>query len=434
MILDSILNLPATTCRSEPNPLKIPLKYAGILWLLLGCANSFSQFITQAAPSIGDVPPPLQLSQMAQGPDLKQVTWDQLKGQVVVLEFWNTACGPCIRAIPHLNELVEQFKGKPVVFISISDDNPDRLQQFLHKRPIKSWLALDAPFGPTRDAFGVTGIPTTFLIDPKGKIAAITHPVKLEASHLEEILAGKPCSLPLPKTDEAAEEGDPAQPDADTNDHPARVAVSIQGPFPQPHGAFDSRGWNGNHTVFEAKKAFIKDSVAAFFGVNEKLVIPQDPLPERLYDFSAAAPTNQLYELQIRFTELLRTNLSIAVQLTNRAMNVYVMTLGSTNVSGLRPNLKPGGGGQVAGGFRLQGSDMASIASFFEIYANQPVVNETKLSGLWDVDVKWKMSRAELRSGQPDFDQVIKAARDQVGLEIKPAKRTVRVLVIRAAK
>lgn len=419
---------------AEPSPLKIFLKYAGIFWLLLGCANAVAQFITPTAPSIGDVPPPLQLSQMPQGPDLKQVTWNQLKGKLVVLEFWDTACGPCIRAIPHLNDLVEQFQGKPVVFLSISDDNPDRLQQFLRKRPIKSWLALDAPFGPTRDAFGVTGIPTTFLIDPKGKIAAITHPAKLEASHLEEILAGKPCSLPQPKADDAAKDRQPAQPDAGANDQPAQVAVSIQGPFPQPHGAFNSRGWSHEHTVFEAKKAFIKDALAAFFGVNDKLAIPTINLPDRLYDLSAAGPTNQLHELQNRFTEMLRTNLGIAVQLTNRLMNVYVMTLGSTNVPGLRPDLKPGGGGQVAGGFRLQGSDIASIASFFEIYADQPVVDETQLSGLWDVDVKWKMSAAELESGQPDFGRVIKAARVQAGLEIKPAKRTVRVLVIRAAK
>jgi len=419
---------------AEPSPLKSSLIYAGILWLLLGCANLFSQIIAQAAPGIGEVPPPLQLSRMAQGPDLKQVTWDQLKGKVVVLEFWNTACGPCIRAIPHLNDLVEQFQGKPVVFLSISDDNPDRLQQFLRKRPIKSWLALDAPFGPTRDAFGVTGIPTTFLIDPTGRIAAITHPTKLEAGHLEEILVGKPCSLPQAKADDAAKDRQPAQPDAGANDQPAQVAVSIQGPFPQPHGAFNSRGWSHEHTVFEAKKAFIKDALAAFFGVNDKLVIPTINLPDRLYDLSAAGPTNQLHELQSRFIEMLRTNLGIAVQLTNRPMNVYVMRLVSTNVPGLRLATKPGGGGQVAGGFQLRCSDMDSIASFFEIYSDKPLVNETKALGDWGVDIKWKMSAAELRSGQPDFSRVIKAARDQVGLEIKPAKRTVQVLVVRAAK
>ena len=88
----------------------------------------------------------------------------------------------------------------------------------------------------------------------------------------------------------------------------------------------------------------------------------------------------------------------------------------------------------MAGGFQLRGSSMDSIASFFEIYSDKPVVDETKAAGLWDVDIKWKMSDAELRSGQPDFDQVIKSARDQVGLQIKAVKRTLRVVLVRAAK
>ena len=45
---------------------------------------------------------------------------DSLKGKVVVLEFWTTWCGPCVAAIPHLNELSEKYADKPVQFIAIS--------------------------------------------------------------------------------------------------------------------------------------------------------------------------------------------------------------------------------------------------------------------------------------------------------------------------
>src|ERR1035438_8417675 len=72
-------------------------------------------------PKIGDAPPPLVLSGTIQGPSPNEIRWDKLKGKVVVLEFWQTACAPCIEAIPHLNELVGQFSNR-VVFISISDD------------------------------------------------------------------------------------------------------------------------------------------------------------------------------------------------------------------------------------------------------------------------------------------------------------------------
>jgi thiol-disulfide isomerase/thioredoxin len=50
-------------------------------------------------PQIGSVPPPLELSRIIQGPAIERVNWSELKGKVVVLEFWNTGCTPCVEAI-----------------------------------------------------------------------------------------------------------------------------------------------------------------------------------------------------------------------------------------------------------------------------------------------------------------------------------------------
>lgn len=343
---------------------------AGVLLCLLFLnTSSFSQFITKVAPKIGSTPPPLQFSQMVQGPNLNKIGWDKLKGKVVVLEFWNIGCGPCIQAIPHLNDLVEQFSGKPVVFLSISDDNADRLKQFLQRRPIKSWLALDGPFNPTRTAFGIVGIPTTFIIDKSGTIVAITHPAKLEAKHLEEILAGKPSSLPPPEPYADEDNRPVGQSTASSNSTPTEVSVSIQGPFPFPtHGGYDSVGWNKEHTVFEAKIAIVRDVLAEFFGVSREQVMSEVKLPEGLYDITASAPPGQLPELRMRFAAVAKTNLGISIQLTNRELVVYAMTLRSTNVSGLKRAEEGGGGGSFAGGFRMKGATMDLVASFLEAF------------------------------------------------------------------
>jgi len=45
-------------------------------------------------PPIGDMSPPLVLSETIQGPPPNEISWDKLKGKVVVLEFWNINCVP----------------------------------------------------------------------------------------------------------------------------------------------------------------------------------------------------------------------------------------------------------------------------------------------------------------------------------------------------
>lgn len=187
----------------------------------------------KGGPKIGDVPPPLILSETIQGPSAKEIKWDKLKGKVVVLEFWNTRCGPCVQAIPHWNELINQFSNKSVVFISVTDDNPTSLKNFLKFKPMKGWMAIDGPLTASRTAFEVHGIPHTVLVDKVGKIAAITHPALLMAKHLDELLSDKPSSLPAPKK---MEEDDVVSVSTPTQNI---FQISISGPFPQPTGAFN---------------------------------------------------------------------------------------------------------------------------------------------------------------------------------------------------
>ena len=382
------------------------------------------------SPRVGEAPPPLVLSEVVQGPAIGEISWDKLKGKVVVLEFWDTRCVPCIKAIPHLNELVNEFSSRPVVFLGISEDNKDHLKAFLKRTPIQGWLALDQPFNPTRTGFDVVGVPHTVIIDSTGKIAAITYPGKLDAAHLAEILAGKPSSLPAFEPDLTDADQDTV---AVTNLPPTTIQVSIQGPFPQPkNGAFNSLSWEQPEYRFTARKAFLRDVLSSFFDINSDLIIGKGKLPDGLYDISAVAPPDKLPELKAQFVEMLKTNLGIAILTKEQEVEVYAMTVCASNAPALKATRKGGGGGERPGGFRVNSTDMKDIASYLEAALDKPVIDETGLTGLWSVDIKWEMSESELHHGRPDPVKVIKAARDQLGLELKLVNRRLPVVLVEA--
>jgi len=146
-------------------------------------------------PSVGDVPPALELQTLLQGPDSAHVTWDALKGKVVVLEFWATWCGPCVAAIAHMNELEDAFKDRPVQFIAITDEDKPTITEFLTKKPIHGWVGLN-PDKSMAKSYAVSGIPHTVIVGSDGRIAAVTYPMMLQTANLENILAGKASGLP----------------------------------------------------------------------------------------------------------------------------------------------------------------------------------------------------------------------------------------------
>ena len=95
---------------------------------------------------------------------------DDLKGKVVLIDFWATWCGPCREALPHMKEVVKKFQGQPLVVLSVSlDSNEQQWKDFVAKNEM-TWLQYrDGGFtGPTAKLFGVEAIPHTFTIDADG--------------------------------------------------------------------------------------------------------------------------------------------------------------------------------------------------------------------------------------------------------------------------
>ena len=93
---------------------------------------------------------------------------DELKGKVIVINFWFVACKPCVEEIPELNELVEKYEDKDVVFLGFALDNEKRLNSFLEKNPFKYHI-----FPESKEligSYGVNSYPTHIVIDQSSAV------------------------------------------------------------------------------------------------------------------------------------------------------------------------------------------------------------------------------------------------------------------------
>lgn len=103
--------------------------------------------------------------------DIKGNTFSlsDLKDKVVVLNFWFLACKPCVMEIPALNELVEKFKNKHVVFIGFALNERKEIKEFLKNQEFEYNLVASSQ--KIADKFNVQSYPTHLIIDKNSIIA-----------------------------------------------------------------------------------------------------------------------------------------------------------------------------------------------------------------------------------------------------------------------
>ncbi len=120
---------------------------------------------------VGEPAPPIA------GPalDEKPFSLEELRGRVVLLDFWATWCRPCVQAIPKIQKLAEKFADKPVTIVGVNQDAKGmdaKVKKFVADQKLTFRQFLDAD-GKLGRKFKVAAIPCTFLLDKKGTIQAV---------------------------------------------------------------------------------------------------------------------------------------------------------------------------------------------------------------------------------------------------------------------
>lgn len=119
-------------------------------------------------PQVGDV-----LEIAGQSPDGSMVDLADMKGKVVLVDFWATWCGPCIAELPTVKKAYADYNEKGFEVLAISlDKKADTLTDFIKKRELP-WPQIFDGKGwdsPLVTKYGITGIPATFLVGKDGKV------------------------------------------------------------------------------------------------------------------------------------------------------------------------------------------------------------------------------------------------------------------------
>ncbi len=115
------------------------------------------------------VPAPLEVFQDLEGATLRLADF---KGKVVLLNFWATWCAPCIREMPALERLQSILKaeGLHIAAVSIDRGGKDMVTRFAKKLDLRGLPLYLDPKAALARAFGVSGLPATFLIDAQGQV------------------------------------------------------------------------------------------------------------------------------------------------------------------------------------------------------------------------------------------------------------------------
>lgn len=141
--------------------------------------SSVDRKVDHFSPPIEDIQNPNQLvgrpapdftGQLLGGGEIKLA---DLRGKVVVLDFWATWCAPCIRMLPAVNRLTERYKDKPVVILGVNlnvADQSGNVARFVTERKVDAMRHVLDPGGVIGRNYAAHAIPLTVMIDRDGII------------------------------------------------------------------------------------------------------------------------------------------------------------------------------------------------------------------------------------------------------------------------
>ena len=162
----NVMNRPV----AAPSPLL--RKLAGSLARVFVLAT-LSVSVLASAPTLAlDVGSPAPAFALPDGKGA-QVRLEQLRGQVVYVDFWASWCGPCKRSFPWMNEMQQKYGDKGLAIVAINvDKKRDDADRFT-RQAVPAFTVVYDGAGAAPAAYGVKAMPSSYLIDARGTIVEV---------------------------------------------------------------------------------------------------------------------------------------------------------------------------------------------------------------------------------------------------------------------
>lgn len=395
---------------------------------IAGCRNSTSTTVNGSSEamlkesvrsySIGDRVEGLRVPVLLQAEGKDRLSLNELRGSIVVLEFWATWCGPCIAAIQHLNDVADEFStNKNIRFISITDENLETVSSFLEKKPIHTWVGLDEEKS-IGDAFGIHAIPEMVVINADGKVAAIISPANLNADLLHRIEQGEI----IQRKPEGVAIFAGADPFRIEETPPLMQFLLRESSQSSEHSAHV--GSKTATTMLARKPEAI---ISQVFDLNSTTTVFEVDLPDKEYDLIMQFP-----QATEEFRQMARLAVSAAFNIKTRRemrlVDVFVLRTQPDGSHSLKPTASTGGKSMEAGrtGINVVNGRPSDVLAKLESKLLRPVVDETSIDGFYDFTVKFA------KDSSPE--EFTKAFTDATGLVIIPSKRELEFTVVESTK
>jgi len=382
----------------------------------------------RANPVIGEPAPLIELEQLLQAGDGAEATLDALRGHVVVLEFWATWCAPCVAAIPHMNELAEEFADRPVRFISITDEDAATVEPFLERRPIGAWVGLDTDRSVI-DAYGIIGIPRTAIIGPDGRLLAMTYPTRVRSEHIEAALRGEAPEFPQPHQDQNEVRFQLGEDPADPEGMPKflfRITIRPSAADVE-NSDTNYRIQGGGPGAYTEVGGSLRALIASSYDLPPERVIGHEGVLGQRATVAAKVPPEAADLLDGLVRAAIESSYGVTTREEMRDGEVIILGPPTRDTKALQPTVMSGGMmfNGVGNPIRAVNYPMDSLAGWLSraVFPTRPVINETGLEGGYDFTIEWAPDEAR-------DEGILRALEERLGLTVRIEERPLRYIVV----